>query len=332
MILQPIDLVSDGLAAYSIGKDAFGIVTDFISKIRATGVDLAYPEMRVNLRESRLEFGSGLSLRKKFFGNSSVKLEIPIPTRLEMWSLKPVYAPVKNPYFIKNDKIFLDSKNLEASGEEFRIQIEYPVENPEVLNGLVSSSAPRDTINGERSGDSKESFWLHAELKSLKLLKDLYSAVRIEDVNVMVEIAIKEHIRELFSDDIKLEMMMNAKFNSPDRNERAKAIFYRQHHVPKFKGNINKVTNDISELLQPSRFRNYLSLSGSFRFDSCRKGVTLANALEPIYLPNYMDIFSTTDLTLDEPGKDGKLIYDKSRFVKRVRRTIFESKQFKEGF
>ncbi len=327
--MDPKNLVSDGIAAYSIGKEVFGLVTDFASKIRMTGIELTYPELRVNLRESKLEFGAGLSLRKKFFGNPAVKLEIPIPTRLEMWSTRPVYAPVKNPYFIKNNQVFLDPNNLEASGEEFKISIEYPVENIEALSGLVSSSAPRDTINGEDPGETKESFWLHAELKTLKLLKELYSAVRIEDVNVVVEIAIKEHIRELFSEDIKLEMMMNAKFNSPDRNDRAKAIFYRQHHVPKFKGNLFKVTNDISELLQPSRFRNYLSLSGSFRFDSCRKGVTMADAFEPIYLPNYIDVFSTTDLTLDEPGKDGKLIYDKSRFVKRVERAIIESKQSK---
>ena len=229
----------------------------------------------------------------------------------------------KNLFTIKNDAIYLNTKALEQYGEGFSVSMEYPIEREDALKNLIYTSAPMDSYIDANSGDENERYWLHAELKTLQLLRTIYSSIRIEDVELMVEVAVKEHIRELFSQDIRFEMMMMAKFTSLDRNERARAINYRLHHTPKFKGNLFKVINDLQEIFQPSKFRSFLDIKGEeFRYNSCQKGVTLADALEPIYLPNYMTVISSTDLTLDEPAKSGELVYKKEQFKKRIKKTI----------
>ena len=126
---------------------------------------------------------------------------------------------------------------------------------------------------------------------------------------------------------------MNAKFSSKDRNESAKAIYYKQHHKQKIKGDINKVIYDINELFQPSKFRSYLSLEGDkFRYKGCQKGLTFSDPIGPIVLPNYMSVVSSTDLTLDEPAKDGKLIYKKTRFKKKVEKILNQPSEFQPKY
>lgn len=331
--MDPTRLVSDGLSAYELSKDSFKIVSDVIASLNQTGTQPIYPELRIKLKESTMEFNSGLELKKKIFqSNKNVKLNFPVPAKIHIYSLRP-YQPLSGIFSMKNDAIYLNTSELEQYGEDFRVTMEYSIERDEAVKNLVYSSAPMDSYIDTNSGDENERYWLHAELKTLELLKTIYSAIRIEDVELMVEVAVKEHIRELFNQDIRFELMMMAKFTSSDRNERARAISYRTRHTPKFKGNLFKVINDLQEILQPSRFRSFLSIKGQdFRYNSCQKGVTLADAMEPIYLPNYINVISSTDLTLNEPAKSGELVYKKEQFKKRIKKTIDEAKEQTKGY
>ncbi len=331
--MDPTRLVSDGLSAYKLSKDSFKIVSDVIASLNQSGAHPIYPELRIKLKESTMEFNSGFELKKKIFQSSkNVKLNIPVPAKIHIHSLQP-YQPLSGIFSIKNDAIYLNTSALEQYGESFRVTMEYSIERDEAVKNLVYSSAPMDSYIDTNSGDENERYWLHAELKTLELLKTIYSAIRIEDVELMVEVAVKEHIRELFSQDIRFELMMMAKFTSSDRNERARAINFRTRHTPKFKGNLFKVINDLQEILQPSRFRSFLSINGQdFRYNSCQKGVTLADAMEPIYLPNYMNVISSTDLTLNEPAKSGELVYKKEQFKKRIKKTIDGAKEETKGY
>ena len=329
-----MQLVSDGVAAYHFGNDAFKVINGVIERLSSSGANPIYPEIRVRTKEGRIEFSAGLELtKKKFFEAKVARLNLPKPDKVSIFALTPVYRPLTGIYAWSEGDLYIDTDGLNKAGDSFRISMEYPLQDDEGVRNLVYSSSPKDTLVDKETGDEKEAFWLHAELKTLELLRKAYSVVRVEDVELKVEVAVKEHIRELFDRDIRFEMMMMAKLTSRDRNERSKAAFYVQHHKkPKFKGNIFKVMNSLQELLQPSRFRPFLDLEGYFRYAGCQKGVSLAEALEPIYLPNYMSVTSSTDLTLDEPARDGKLIYKKSQFKKKVEKAILEAQETEKEF
>ena len=212
-----------------------------------------------------------------------------------------------------------------------KITLEYQIDKREAITGLVYTSSPKDNKIDENSGEEIESYWLEAGLKSKQLLREIYTEVTIQDVALKVEVGLREHIKELFSNEFRTEMIMMAKFNSSDRNERKKAIFYREHHSPKFQGNIFKVIDELQEIMQPKRFRQFLSLEdGNFRFKGCERGMSLGDPIGPIYLPAFMDVFSATDLTLEEPAKSDNLIYKKGQFQKKVEKVLKDSIESKK--
>ena len=243
------------------------------------------------------------------------------------------YQPLHDGYKIINGKICLDKDVLAGYNDGFRLSLEYNFEKDEAIKDLVYTSSPKDGLRDDLNNEESDAYWLHAELKTVKLLKKIYSSIRIEDVELGVEVTVKEHLRDLFDEDVKMELMMNAKFSSKDRNESSKAIIYRQHHRPKLKGDINRVIYDINELFQPSKFRSYLTLEGGkFRYKNCQKGITFSDPIGPIVLPNYMSVVSSTDLTLDDPAKDGKLIYKKTQFKNKVEKILNQPSEFQPKY
>ena len=105
--MDPTGLVSDGLSAYTLSKDSFKIVGDVIASLNQTGISPIYPELRIKLKESKMEFNSGLELKNKIFQlDKNVKLNFPVPTKIHIYSLQP-YQPLSGIFSIKNDAIYL---------------------------------------------------------------------------------------------------------------------------------------------------------------------------------------------------------------------------------
>ena len=322
--MDPVKLAMDGLTAYSVGRDSVSIVNKLIGSFNKIGAKPLYPSLRIKINESTMEFDSGLEIQRKLFSHGSdIVIDLPRPSKMIVYGLLP-YMPLQNAFEFRDDKIHLKRDVIEEyGGENIKITMEYPVDNREALPGLVYTSSPRDNKLDRKSDEEYEVYWLQAGLKSVKLLKDIYSEVKVEDVAVKAEVTVKEHIMELFDEDFKKEITMQAKFSSHDRNERARAMAYRKHHIPQFKGSVFNVVNQLGDILQSSHFRRFLSIQkGVFRFNGCERGLSFGDPVEPIYIPAYMDVFSSTDLTLEDPAKDDNLVYRKSQFQKRIRKLI----------
>lgn len=321
-------LVTDGVAAYNVGRDSVNLVNDLVKSFKDLGAEPLYPSLRIKASESKMEFDCGLEIKKKFYSHGKETiLDLPTPSKISVFGLMP-YQPLKDACEIRNGKIHFNRDVVEKYGGNVKVTMEYLVENSEALSGLVYTSSPRDSKSDENTGDELETYWLHAELKTVRLLREIYTAVRVEDVDVKVEVAVKEHIRELFGENFRQESMMMAKFTSRDRNERARATYYRTHHTPRLKANIFQVINQLQDVLRASSFKKFLAYNGhNFRLTNCEKGLSITDPMEPIYLPNYMNIFSATDLTLDDPAKEGNLIYKKGNFMKKVQKVLSDSVQ-----
>ena len=330
--MDPSTLILDARNAYTIGREGIKILSSIRDKFSKAGVEILHPEIRINSSEAKFEFTSGIEFKRSFFQKGIVSLDLPAPLRISLFSLVP-YRPLHEGYKIINGKIGLDRDVLAGYNDGFRISLEYNFVKDEAIKDLVYTSSPKDSIRDDLINEESDAYWLHAQLKTVELLKRIYSSIRIEDVELGVEVTVKEHLRDLFDEDVKMELMMNATFSSKDRNESSKAITYRIHHRPKLKGDINRVIYDINELFQPSKFRSYLSLEGNnFRYKNCQKGITFSDPIGPIVLPNYMSVVSSTDLTLDEPAKDGKLIYKKTQFKNKVEKILNQPSEFQPRY
>ncbi len=315
------EILQDGVRAAILIKDVIAFLKPLIGKLRDSGAEVQYPELRLRCADGRMEYTAGLKLKHRRLSGSHVKLKIPVPEKFRMYSLNP-YKPLDDATTITPNGVAIDRRMLEGSGDSFRIELEYPLESQQALNRLVYRSSPSETLSDEDETDVQR-FWLHSELKTVDFLKEIYRHVRVEDVEVMVGVTLREDIKSVISSDLRFEMGMLAKLGSNDRNEQRRAIEWkRRHPVPKFRGDIFEAMQNAQELFQPSKFRRFLSLQGPYRLSNCTRGTSLSDMFMALHLPQSMLVYSSTDLTLEEPAKNGKLIYKKSQFTKRLEKIL----------
>jgi len=314
---DPQQLVQDGLQAAILARDVAKLSKPLIENLRAAGAEIEFPELRLKCPQGKMEYTAGLRLKDKLFVAGKVKLKIPIPEKVRLYSLSP-YMALDEIVRIVPDGVEIDRRRLKNLGENYRIELEYSFEKQAAIDSLVFSTSPAETLATPDESDVQR-YWLHSELKTVEFLKKLYSHVRVEDLDVKVDVTLRDDIKSVISSDLRFEIGMMAKLGSRDRNEQARALTYRQRHrMPKFRGNVLEVMQATQELFQPSKFPRFLNLEGPYRLGKCVRGTDLPDLFLPIYLPQSMLVYSSTDLTLDEPAKDGKLIYRKSDFVKKL--------------
>lgn len=316
------EMLADGLRAAVLVRDALRFVGPLVDKLKDAGTDLESPELRFNCPRESMEFTSGLTFKRKILRGKYITMKIHPPVKARLYSLLP-YRPLDGAVTIVRDGIAIDRSQItECKDNRFRVELEYKLQGKEAVSGLVYTSSPRETLS-ESSESEIERFWLHAELKTVKWLEEIYEKVRLEDIDVRVDVSVSDDLKEVISPELRHEIRMMAKLQSRDRNEQARALAYRSHRrLPKFKGNIFEATQKAQELFQPTKFRRYLKLEGPYRLASCKRGVSLADILLPLDVPRSMYVYSATDLSLEEPAREGKLIYRKSDFTKKLEKIL----------
>jgi hypothetical protein len=318
------ELVEDGLQAAHVIRDVSKLVKPLVLNLKEAGVEIQSPELRLKCPQETMEYAAGLRLKSGIWSGDKARLKIPRPRRFSLYSLFP-YEPVEGCYQIVEDGVVLDRSLLRDRGESFRIELEYELSGEEAIGGLVYTSSPPE-LGSKKGQEDVQRFWLHSELKSVDFLRDLYKKVRVEESGVQVDVTLREEIKDAISPSFRHDMSMMAKLQSGDRNELARALAYKQHHrSPKLSGNLFKAMHEAEELVQPSHFRRFLDLEGPFRLTKCARGAEFTEVVLPLSLPYSMLVYSTTDLTLDDPAREGTLIYRKSAFAKRLK-TALEGK------
>lgn len=315
-----VKAVEDGIQAAEFVSDVGKLVGHVVATLRSETSGVDYPEFRLKCAENLIEVNTGLKIKKGLFSGDHLKLDVHVPNRARLYSLEP-YRPLDGAVEITPTGLTIHRDAVERVGETFRLEMEYSLAGHNALAGLVYTSSPTETIS-EDGGDVQR-YWLHSELKTIKSLKEIYERVRVEDVDVKVDVTLRDDVRNVIPKDVRFEMMMMARLSSSDRNVSSAAAVYRRHHpMPKFRGDLFQVTQDMMELCQPSRFRKYLSLDGPYRMAKCNRSAALADIYLPVSIPHAMEVYSKTDLTLEEPAKDGKLTYKKSDFLKQVEKIL----------
>ncbi len=314
------EAIQDGIHAALLVADALKVLKPLIDDFRAGGVDVQYPELRFKCAEQTMEYTAGLRVKNRFWQGNYAKLKMHPPAKFRLFSLDP-YSPLDEATTITNEGIVIDRRLIRPNVENFKVELEWSLESRKALSGIVYTSSPTETLADEESEIQR--YWLHAELKTVDFLKEVYRNVRVEDIDVQVEVTLRDDIKSVMTPELRFEIMMMAKLGSSDRNVQRRALEYRRAHpLPRFKGDLLQVMQDTQELFQPSKFQRFLSMDGPYRLSRCSKGASLPDLFLPLYLPQSMQVYSATDLTLEQPAKDGKLVYRKSDFLRRLSRVL----------
>lgn len=108
-----------------------------------------------------------------------------------------------------------------------------------------------------------------------------------------------------------------------EKNVEKKAKLSREHVYTQRRGlKENEITslNKLQELFNEGIFRNYIDVDRPFHYSNCIRGTDFYDNVPFLTIPKNMQVISRTDLNLDHPAVEGKMIYKKGDFQDRIKK------------
>lgn len=209
----------------------------------------------------------------------------------------------------------IDVNKLPDSCDAFIISVNFKILDS-IIDRLVVRQSKREPLKEE------ETYWIHTALKSPKLLTDIYNrGIKIEGVDVTVDVGIINDIKLSIPPEIIKSLEITDKWIK--EHERQKKIKLSMEHLRVHRGAKNIEYDKIERLssyCSPIKFKDsYLDITGPFIIDGC---YSKKDYFEDFYFPTFprvMGVINRTDLSIENPAREGKLIYKKTKFKRGIK-------------
>ena len=214
----------------------------------------------------------------------------------------------------------LDPRKLSENAEEFNFKFEIECEVEPIVKDLV-----RKDHQVEAVGEEKNTYWLHAQIKKLKELKDSLRKLDLLDIPFVVNVAVHQDIKTKFPTRRQRELELIAKWAHELDRVRKKRLTHEHLRLkrtrPKEK-DITQVLSDLQILFMPHRFKSFIDVVKDFYYSNCYRGADFYDQIPFRTFPKWMSVISRTDLSVKKPASEGELIYKKATFKEAVEKAI----------
>jgi hypothetical protein len=214
----------------------------------------------------------------------------------------------------------LDPSKLSKSATDFSLMFEVETEIEKIVKDLVNSDHQIEAV-----GEETNSYWLSSQIRYLALLESTLRKVELLDIPFIVNVAVHQDIKTKFPSRRQRELELIAEWaRSADRN---KAQLLTHEHLtlksqkPKEK-DITQILNDLQFLFMPPKFKSYVDVLNDFYYSDCFQGADFYDTIPFRTFPKWMSVVSRTDLSLDEPASEGRLVYKKAELQDAVEKAI----------
>lgn len=214
----------------------------------------------------------------------------------------------------------LDPGKLSENAEEFNFKFGIECEVEPVVKDLV-----RKDHQVEAVGEEENTYWLHAQIKKLKDLRNSLRKLDLVDIPFVVNVAVHQDVKTKFPTRRQRELELIAKWaHELDRNR--KWMLTHEHlrlkrQRPKEK-DITGVLSDLQILFMPHRFKSFVDVLKDFHYSDCFRGADFYDQIPFRTFPKWMSIISRTDLSVEKPASEGELVYKKAMFQEAVEKAI----------
>jgi len=192
------------------------------------------------------------------------------------------------------------------------------------IDSIVKDLVRRDH-QIDSADDEENTYWLHAQIRKLKDLKDALRKVDLLDIPFAVNVAVHQDIKTKFPTRRRRELELIAKWaHEHDRNK--KQLISMEHlklkrKRPKEK-EITNVLRDLQNLFIPFRFKSYIEVLKDFNYYDCQRGADFYDKIPFRTFPKWMAVISRTDLTIEKPVSKGELVYKKGLFQESIEKAL----------
>jgi len=211
-------------------------------------------------------------------------------------------------------EILLDK--LSKDTDTFWATIEYDIKDKKFLDDLVQRNRQTESVT-----ETKNEYWMHAQLKNLQALRTNYGKLDLQDVDFFVDVAVHQDIKtkipKPFIEDLEI---VTKWISETDRGKKYDLSMdhMRQQKTKRYAGREQEVLKDLQDLLIPDQFCTFIDVALPFRYSDCIRGKEFYDTIPFPTFPKALKVISRTDLSLDKPAAKGKLIYKKKDFQDKI--------------
>jgi len=233
------------------------------SKIKSKSISIRCPE---NKGICSVGFEIKAGLRRSICS----KITVPVPNLTDVQLTGYPYLSQENKAIvISNDKFDIIFKHLSKHTETFIAEVEFTLPDGGYLDNLVQRSSQTESMT-----DSKDEYWMDAQLKNVEILKTEYGNVSLRDMDFYVDVGVQEDVKtqlpSSFLDDIKI---VDAWLSESDR---VKKYNYSMEHLrqskkTKYAGEEKNLLRNLNELFASSRFESFVDVQHPFHYSKCEK-------------------------------------------------------------
>ncbi len=224
---------------------------------------------------------------------------------------------------VNNDNGFTLNLGALEDEQQYQLVARYDFDK-RMLNNLIDRVTPRD-VPHNGSSDELE-YELSAQLKYPKLLKQVYSDFNIRNIDLNVSVSVHEDVKLSIPSELTEEveaLVELSKVKGTDEKHRDyNRLVYAQQS--RYGGKSVELLRGLSTFFTPPVFRKYIDVErgGGFNILKTERGKEYYTSVPFPIWPVNMNVVSETNLNLQKPAANGKLIYKRGSLVTEVKKLI----------
>jgi hypothetical protein len=166
----------------------------------------------------------------------------------------------------------------------------------------------------ESVSETKNEYWLHAQLKNLRALQTNYGRLDLLDLDLFLDVAVHQDVKPKIPTPFLEDLNIIAEWIAEkDRGKKwdLSLEHLRKQRAKRYAGKEQEVLRDMQDLFDPEHFCSFIDVTTPFHYFDCIRGKEFYDKIPFPTFPKTMKVVARTDLSLDNPAAEGKLIYKK---------------------
>ncbi len=263
-------------------------------------------ELALRMPERIGEYSVALRIKSGFIGGKT-RFPVPYVLRIQAHSL-PFFVREDQALSREGDTFIFEPGKLRKGVENVLLRIEFQLPERGVTEALVQMNSQLDPLTTDASEMDK--YWMTAQLRNPAALQRSYTRLDVLGVDFRVDVGVHQDVKTKVPSGVKRIIQRSAEFAGTSDREKLLRLALDQRKSARFSAGVKDGLRELTDLFLPGRFRRYVEVQPPFRFYDCERGHELFESLFAT-LPKFMTVTSRTDLSLDEPARQGFLLYKK---------------------
>jgi len=302
-VKDAVDTAGSGLTLVKQVDELFYVIRPYTPKIK---------KIQINYATKASEIKYLLTIPNDVKRRTKGLIEIPFSkgfSILDIWDMDAI-EEIKVKNVDGGGKWFFNVSKFPSS-EKYMITVQGRIDES-FLKRIVSVKC---AANPTRSGEN-DCYWIHAALKDVKLLKDIWDELDVDRVNIDVRISVERFFSPLIPKEIEEKMKVQRELLDAVSQGRRNL----QGLQSRYRGAMLKTTISPTQLYDlfislasSETFSNYISVDFPFTL-----GYVEAERRITSIMPNKVKVGVMADLNLESPVARGELVFRRVDYQKGV--------------